>query len=112
MGVSTVAKMTQTTCLALWEELHDAVMPEPNEDMWEEVPCEFCEKTPFPWGSPGWKTRQCENATQKYFSIVFLGLVDAHLQFISIDVGAYSSQGDAQIFIESAMGRRLYEGRF
>ncbi|CAI9534571.1 unnamed protein product, partial [Staurois parvus] len=27
MGVGTVAKVARETCLALWEELHSAVMP-------------------------------------------------------------------------------------
>lgn len=38
-----------------------------------------------------------------------MALADANLQFIFVDVGAYGSQGDARIFLESALGRWLHE---
>lgn len=42
--------------------------------------------------------------------MVLLALADASLCFIAVDVGAYSGQGDACIFRESAFGHRLHEG--
>lgn len=45
MGVSTVGKVTRETCLALWEELNNDMMPEPTEETWEQVTKDFWEKT-------------------------------------------------------------------
>lgn len=48
MGVSMLAKLTRETCLALWKELLEVVMPEPKEDMWKAIADEFWEKIQFP----------------------------------------------------------------
>lgn len=47
MGISTVAKVTRDSCLSLWDELHEVVMPEQQEEMWKAIADEFCEKTQF-----------------------------------------------------------------
>lgn len=122
MDVRTVKKVTRQTCLALWEELRHTVMPRPTEDIWEVLADEFWEKTQFPncIGALDRKHVQIKmppNSGSKYFndkesfSIVLFGLVDSYHRFISVDVGAYGSQGDSGIFGDSVMGHRLYEGR-
>lgn len=108
--------------MAIWEELHNVVMPEPTEDIWESVVDTFWEKTQFPncIGALDGKHIRVKKPPhsgssyfnyKKYFSVVLLALSDAHLKFLFVDVGAYGSQGDARIFRESAFGRRLHEGR-
>ncbi|XP_073471047.1 uncharacterized protein [Aquarana catesbeiana] len=122
LGLSTVSKIIKETCVAIWEELHNVVMPEPTEDIWESVVDTFWEKTQFPncIGALDGKHIRVKKPPhsgssyfnyKKYFSVVLLALSDAHLKFLFVDVGAYGSQGDARIFRESAFGRRLHEGR-
>ncbi|XP_040196708.1 protein ALP1-like [Rana temporaria] len=121
MDVGTVEKVTRQTCLALWEELRHVVMPRPTEDIWEVLADEFWEKTQFPncIGALDRKHVQVKmplNSGSKHcndkepLSIVLFGLVDSYHRFISVDVGAYGSEGDSEIFGESVMGHRLYEG--
>ena len=44
------------------------------------------------------------------FSIVLLALVDAHLQFLAIDVGAYGRNSDGEIFANSNLGKAITNG--
>ncbi|KAM5141062.1 uncharacterized protein ACMZJ9_014833 isoform 2-T2 [Mantella aurantiaca] len=115
LSVSTVVKTIQETCVALWEELHEAVMPEPTEELWKELAEEFWEKTQFPNCIAALEGRHIRvqmppSLGLTDFSIALLGLVDVHCRFVAIDVGAYGSAGDPRVFMESTMGRRLHEG--
>lgn len=47
-NVHCVNMVAKVTCLALWEELRDVILPQLTEDMWEEVANEFWERTLFP----------------------------------------------------------------
>lgn len=44
---------------------------------------------------------------KRYHSIILMGLVDANYRFISIDVGARGSEGDANVFNRSTLGRMI-----
>ncbi|CAI9602963.1 unnamed protein product, partial [Staurois parvus] len=118
LGVSTVAKVTHETCLALWEELHPVVMPEPTKQLWKDVEDEFWMLKEFPncIGALGCRHVRVKmppnlgSTHSKNVSIVVLGLVDAYYRFVGIDVEAHGNSKDSSIFRESAMGRRLYEG--
>lgn len=44
---------------------------------------------------------------RKTFSVVHMALVDAHYNFIAIDVGAYGRNSDGGIFIYSKLGKGL-----
>ncbi|KAL4132034.1 hypothetical protein QTP88_009255 [Uroleucon formosanum] len=46
-----------------------------------------------------------------YFSVVLMAVVDANLQFISIDVGAYGKEGDSNVFKNSNFGKLLYSNK-
>lgn len=45
--------------------------------------------------------------SNRYHSIILMALVDANYRFISIDVGAKGSEGDANIFSRSELGRMI-----
>lgn len=122
LGLTTVAKVTRETCVAIWEELHEVVMSEPTENILESVVDTFWEKTQFPncIGVLDEKHIRVKKPPhsgslyfkyKKYFSVVLLAIADAHLKFLAVDVGAHGSQGDAHIFRESFFGHRLHEGR-
>ncbi|XP_040214550.1 uncharacterized protein LOC120944863 [Rana temporaria] len=122
LGITTVSRVVKETCVAIWEELHDIVMPEPTEEIWESVVDTFWEKTQFPncIGALDGKHIRVKKPPhsgssyfnyKKYFSVVLLALSDAHLKFLFVDVGAYGSQGDGRIFRESAFGRRVHAGQ-
>lgn len=48
---------------------------------------------------------------KKYCSIVLMAVADSNYNFLSVDVGAYSSSADSQVFRNSAMRKKLLEGR-
>ncbi|XP_050064256.1 uncharacterized protein LOC126553119 [Aphis gossypii] len=79
----------------------------------------FIKKTNFPncLGAIDGKHIRCKNPNhagslyfnyKKYFSIVLMAVVDANLNFISIDVGAYGREADPTVFRESVFGKKLY----
>ncbi|XP_077334047.1 uncharacterized protein LOC143975480 [Lithobates pipiens] len=109
MGINTESIIVHDTCLIIWEELKTAVMPEPTSSLWEEIAEEFWEKTNFTnciGALDGKHIRLIKPPKsgsryfnyKKYFSIVLLGLSDANMKFIAVDVGAYGSSGDSRIF--------------
>lgn len=92
------------------------MMPEPTEELWKELAEEFWEQTQFPncigaLDGNHVMLKLPPNQQSKRSSIVLLGLVDSHCRFVAVDVGAYGSAGDSNIFRESTMGRKLFEGR-
>lgn len=48
IGVNTVSKIVSETCEALWNSLHESVMPPPNEETWLRIASEFEKKWNFP----------------------------------------------------------------
>lgn len=40
-----------------------------------------------------------------------MAVVDANLNFITIDVGSYGHEGDSNVFKECPFGKQLYEGK-
>jgi len=94
-------------------------MPKPNKDKWIDISKTFYSKTNFPncLGAIDGKHVRCKNPEnfgslfynyKKYFSIVLMAVVDANLNFIYIDVGAYGREADSTVFRQSAFGKMLY----
>ncbi|KAE9543209.1 hypothetical protein AGLY_003120 [Aphis glycines] len=97
-------------------------MPEPNREKWIEISELFYKKTNFPncLGSIDGKHMRCRNPNnsgslfynyKKYFSIVLMAVVDANLNFIFIDVGAYGREADSNVFRNSVFGKKLYRNQ-
>ncbi|XP_026821629.1 uncharacterized protein LOC113560047 [Rhopalosiphum maidis] len=100
IGKSTINGIVKETCKILWSVLLEAEMPQPTKETWLQISDLFYKKTNFPncLGTIDGKHIRCKNPNhagslffnyKKYFSIVLIAVVDANLNFISIDVGAY-----------------------
>lgn len=96
----------------------EEVMPKPTGEMWKQIAADFYDM----WGYPN-----CIGALdgkhvtiqappnsgslyfnyKKTFSIVLLALVDAHGNFIAVDVGSYGRSSDGGIFAKSQLGKGL-----
>lgn len=106
------------TCKVIAENLIREMLPQPSEEMWRIVAKDFNSVWNFPncLGALDGKhvTIQAPpNSGSQYFnykktySIVLLALVDAHYNFVMVDVGAYGKNSDGGIFAKSNLGKAL-----
>lgn len=118
LGHSTVHEIVSDVCKIIVKKLMSEVMPVPTSAKWKEISNEFwnCWNFPNCIGSLDGKHVVIQappnSGTQyfnykKTFSIVLLALVDAHYNFIAVDVGAYGKNSDGGIFMHSKLGNRL-----
>lgn len=49
---------------------------------------------------------------KNFHSVVLLAVVDARYRFVAIDVGSYGREGDAGIFLKSAIRQQMIDGSF
>jgi hypothetical protein len=119
IGKSTINGIVKETCKILWSVLLEAEMPQPTKETGLQISDLFYKKTNFPncLGAIDGKYIRCKNPNhagslyfnyKKYFSIVLMAVVDANLNFISIDVGAYGREADPSVFRESVFRQKLY----
>eukprot|EP00102_Acyrthosiphon_pisum_P019169 XP_016656379.1 PREDICTED: uncharacterized protein LOC107882497 [Acyrthosiphon pisum] len=98
------------------------VMAAPNEEKWKEIASEFWTSWNFPncLGAIDGKhvTIQAPpNSGSQYFcykktfSVVLLALVDAHYNFIAVDVGSYGKNSDGGILNHSMLGKALEQNK-
>jgi hypothetical protein len=97
------------------------IMPQPTDKRWKEVTTEMYELWNFPncLGAldgkhvtiqpPPNSGSQFSNY-KKTFSIVLLAPVDAHYNFIAVDVGAYRKNSNGRILSHSNLGKALEQG--
>jgi hypothetical protein len=118
LGHSTVYTIVIDTCKAIINKLMTEVMPMPTEKKWKEIADKFWTYWNFPnvIGALDGKhivTQALPNSGSLYFnykktfSIVLLALVDAHYNFITVDVGAYGKNSDGGILMHSKLGKML-----
>jgi hypothetical protein len=93
-------------------------MAEKNEEDWLSIADEFNHRTDFPnciravdgkhigMCKPDGSDSEFFNY-KSYFSTVLMALVDADYKFIAIEVGAYGSCSDSNIFKQSNLYKRL-----
>uniref|UniRef100_A0A0P4WL05 DDE Tnp4 domain-containing protein n=2 Tax=Scylla TaxID=6760 RepID=A0A0P4WL05_SCYOL len=109
------------TCRIITENLMSEVLPKPSTEMWKSIASDFSTLWNFPncLGALDGKhfTIQAPPNSgslyfnyKKTFSVVLLALVDAHYNFITIDVGAYGKSSDGGIFANSGLGKTLQQG--
>ncbi|XP_025194756.1 protein ALP1-like isoform X2 [Melanaphis sacchari] len=122
VGRSTIGVIVKDTCKVIWLTLNSKEMPKPTTEDWVEISNIFYTKTNFSncLGAIDGKHIRCKNPNdsgslyfnyKKYFSIVFMAVVDANLNFVVIDVGSYGREGDSNVFKECAFGKQLYEDK-
>ena len=115
---ASLSKIVPETCSAIWEELKDEYLPVPNEEKWRNIAHGF-ENT--------WNFPQCVGAIdgkhvvvqappksgsmyynyKKCYSVVLMAVVDAHYNFVVVDVGAYGKQSDGNVLANSTFRKKL-----
>ena len=116
LGCSSVHKVIKDTCDALWIVLKDDVMPKLTEDKWKEIEVGFRNKWQFPNcigaidGKHIWVRKPFNSGSlfwcyKGYHSLVLLALVDANYRFTYVDIGAYGSNSDGNVFKTSKFGQ-------
>ncbi|XP_068085542.1 putative nuclease HARBI1 [Anabrus simplex] len=120
-GETTIGKIVDEVCSAVWTTLQPEFMPAPSKELWENISERYLEL----WNMPncigaidGKHVRiQCPRNSgssfynyKGYFSIVLLALVDADGLFIVIEAGDYGRNSDGGVLRNSALGRNLQQG--
>lgn len=96
-------------------------MPVPTEEMWKKIANDFHQLWNFPncIGALDGKHVMIQAPPnsgslyfnyKKTFSVVLLALVDAHYNFIAVDIGAYGKNSDGGIFANSNLGKAIMNG--
>ncbi|XP_058832521.1 uncharacterized protein LOC131690547 isoform X2 [Topomyia yanbarensis] len=123
VGASTVHQIVHETCRVITEKMLDEAMPKPTEEMWKTIAKDFYTMWNFPLclgaldgkhvtiRAPA-KSGSLYFNYKKNFSIVLLALVDAHANFIAVDVGSYGKNSDGGIFAKSNIGKCLEQNKF
>ncbi|XP_055309488.1 uncharacterized protein LOC129573202 [Sitodiplosis mosellana] len=123
--LASVYRLSKTTCCLIIQQVSTAIitalkteMIEMNQENWLKMANEYNYK---------WQLPNCLEAFdgkhvaikkppgsgseyfnyKRYHSIILMALVDANYRFISIDVGARGSEGDANVFSRSELGRMI-----
>lgn len=121
LGHSTVYNIIMETCKIIGNVLLKEMMPKPTEEMWKSISADIYTIWNFPncIGALDGKhiTIQAPPNSgslfynyKKHFSIVLLALVDAHYNFIAVNVGSYGKDSDGGILAKSTLGRGLERG--
>ncbi|XP_060880360.1 uncharacterized protein LOC132952183 [Metopolophium dirhodum] len=122
MGVSTIAKVVNETCMVVWDELQPTEMAPPTQENWLEIADGFYNITQFPncvGAVDGKHIRlQCpkNSGTQYYnyknfFSLVLMAICDSNYCFTIIDVGSFGKESDCNIFKQCPFGKKLYSDK-
>lgn len=121
LGHSTVHTIVMDTCKVICEQMLHEMMPKPTEEMWRNIAEDFNNIWNFPncvgaldgkhivIQAPPNSGSQFFNY-KKTFSVVLLALVDAHYNFIAVDVGAYGKNSDGGIFASSNLSKSIEQG--
>ena len=121
VGMSTIQKVVNATCAAIWDELQEGYMPVPDINHWRCSEQGFCTKWNFPncIGAIDGKhvVMQAPNKSGSLyynykgtFSVVLMAIVDPWYRFTCVDIGDYGSNADGAIWSKSAFGQALEHG--
>ncbi len=114
VGHSTVVGIINDVCEAIWDNLVEEFMPQPNRERWREIAADFQRMWNFPncVGTVDGKhiVIQAPASSGSLYSIILLAVVDARYCFQVVDVGAYGRSSDGGTLAVSAFGRALCQG--
>ncbi|KAG4065527.1 hypothetical protein HA402_013297 [Bradysia odoriphaga] len=122
VGASTVAMIVKETCNAIIHVLKDVLTVPNTADEWKEVSNDYYRIWDYPncVGALDGKhilIKPPPNSGSDYFnyknqfSIVLMGLVDAHYRFIYVNVGAEGRVGDAGLWNRSDLKSKIASGQ-
>ncbi|KAM4052832.1 recQ-mediated genome instability protein 1 isoform 2-T2 [Anomaloglossus baeobatrachus] len=114
----TIAEIIRATCDLIWERLQPTVMPTPTTAAWLDISSQFEATTQFPncVGSLGGKHIQVRvppkkgsgsYSLKKYFSVLFLALVDSRNHFVAVHTVADGSTTDARMLSATRNGQQI-----
>lgn len=124
VGATTIGKVVSEVCDLLWKHMSPTYMKMPtSRQAWKLKAANFWTKWQFPQciGALDGKhvvVKAPANSGSIYynykstFSQVLMALVDADLQFICIDIGAYGRNSDGGIFANSNLGKGIAKNSF
>jgi len=118
LGATTVREIVRDTCDAVWECLKPVYMSARDKNDWVRTDNEFYERTNFPncIGAADGKhirIRKPNESGSHFFnyknfsSTVLMAVADAVYCFISVEVGAYDSSSDSNVFKNSTFEKLL-----
>ena len=116
VGISTIQKVVNQTCAAIWDELQKEYMPVPDMNHWchnEQGFCTNCigaiEGKHVVMQAPN-KSESLYHNDKGTFSVVLMAIVDPWYRFTCVDIGDYGSNADGAIWSRSAFGQVLEHG--
>lgn len=119
---SSVSSIIHETCAAIWEALKEVYLrPPQHSSAWLAISEEFNTMWNFPHcvGAIDGKhiAMQCPLKSgslyynyKGFFSIVLLGVCDAHYSFTYVDIGSYGCNNDSSILNNCELGRAAESG--
>jgi len=118
LGATTVREIVRDNCDAIWECLKPAYKPARDKNDWIRTADEFYERTNSSncVGAVDGKhirIRKPNESGSQFFnyknfsSTALMAVVDADYCFISVEVGAYGSSSDSNVFQKSTFGKLL-----
>lgn len=121
IGLNTVSEIVSEICEALWNSLHESVMPPPNEESWLRIAIEFEKKWNFPHciGAIDGKhvvIQAPPHSGSMYYNykgthrINLLAVAEADYCFTLVEIGAEGRQSDGGIFAKSKFGQLCERG--
>lgn len=122
MGISTVSKIVNSVCTAIWVVLKEECIPQPTTEKLKEIAEDYEKRANFPHciGSVDGKHVRVikpQNSGslyfnyKEYFSLVLMAVTDSQYRFVYVDVGSYGKDGDPTIFSNSTFWKAIENGK-
>ncbi|GFU25908.1 protein ALP1-like [Trichonephila clavipes] len=113
-GISTISKMVEEVCEAIWE-LSSLFLEVPSKNEWMDIASNFKRMANFPHclgAIAGKHIRIIKAQDNDSYSIVLLAICDSNYLFRAVDIGAFGSQSDSVILVNSNLWKRISSNTF